>query len=428
MKIQTRLGQNRHHWMEGDLAPHDRAALLVEIVAPPLPRVERAAATSLVVVLDRSGSMSGDRLDHAKRALCEVVDQLSSGDTFGLITFDDQVDVAVPAGPVADRESLKSMIRAIRPGGTTNLAAGFVRGLQEAQRLENPAGVRVLLISDGHANVGVTDPAVLGAKAGGLVERRITTSTLGMGLGYDERILSAVARLGGGNEHFAEEADAAAGAIGVECGELLGQRFLSCRLTIVPSNSMADMQLLNEATVQPAGAGLTIDLGGFAAEQVRSLVFRFTPKLATRPGRRKVAVLRLDYTLADDLSDHSVSTSVWAHVGSAGDAIPVTVDRGVMAEVLFQRVQRRKRRATEALALGDLDEAQRVFRSIRALVKRHWSEIPLERRREFEAELAEVGDHHRVLDMALPDSIDLSRMSKALSAGSFRASRRRGRA
>src|SRR5215207_4781269 len=83
MKLNTRLDRDRFTWMSRDLTAGDRASMLVEVTAPPLPRSHRVTATNLVVVLDRSGSMDGAPLEHAKRALCDVIDRLSPTDTFG---------------------------------------------------------------------------------------------------------------------------------------------------------------------------------------------------------------------------------------------------------------------------------------------------------------------------------------------------------
>ena len=121
------------------------------------------------------------------------MDRLGPKDSFGLVLFDDQIEIAVPAGKVRDRDVIKHAIKQVEARNSTDLGSGLIRGIQEARRLKSKSGVRVLLISDGHANVGVTDPAVLARHVGGFVEHRITTSTLGMGLGYDELLLSAIA-------------------------------------------------------------------------------------------------------------------------------------------------------------------------------------------------------------------------------------------
>ena len=187
------------------------------------------------------------------------------------------------------------------------------------------------------------------------LDSRITTSTLGMGLGYDESLLSAIARAGSGNEHFAEEADTAAGVIVQECGDLLSQRFLSCRLTVTMGVGHGVRRGAQRG--DPAALSRTASRSSSAdsspSRSARSCCGS-QPKQASRPGRRKVAMLRLDYVLADDLSEHSVSTSVWARV-ARDDERDAVVDADVMAEVLFQRVQRRKRAGMQALSMGDYD-------------------------------------------------------------------------
>ena len=152
-----------------------------------------------------------------------LIDRLEPSDNFGLVAFDDTVTVAVPAGGLADKAAAKAAVAAIDAGGNTNLSAGYLRGLQEARRVAGQAGATVLLISDGHANDGVTDPGRLEGVAAEARRNGVVTSSLGYGLGYDERILSALARGGAGNELFAEEPDTAIALIAGEVEGLLAQ-------------------------------------------------------------------------------------------------------------------------------------------------------------------------------------------------------------
>jgi Ca-activated chloride channel family protein len=211
----------------------DELTLLVELTAPtPATTAKRQPAT-LQVVLDRSGSMGGDRLEGAKTALLGLVDRLDPSDNLGIVAFDDAVQIVVPAGPLTNKAAVKAAIAAIDAGGCTDLSAGYLRGLPEAQRVAGPTGATVLLISDGHANAGVTDADQLGSVAAQAKAKGVTTSTLGFGLGYDERLLAALARGGAGNELFAEEADSAVAKISGEVDGLLDQvaQAASLRLT-----------------------------------------------------------------------------------------------------------------------------------------------------------------------------------------------------
>jgi Ca-activated chloride channel family protein len=413
MELNTRLDRDRYTWMSRNLTTSDRASLLVEVTAPPLPRSKRVVATNLVVVLDRSGSMSGAPLDHAKQALCDVIDRLAPTDTFGLVTFDNAVDVVIPAGPVVDRDRLKSEVRNVRAGGSTDLAAGLVRGLKEARRLEATDGVRILLVSDGHANHGVTDADVIGRRVGQFVDERITTSVLGLGLGYDEVLLESVARRGSGNTYFAAEVGDAVEAIAEECGELLAQRFLSVRVTVTMGNGVKDFRVLGDLNQRSVVDGVQIDLWGFVPDQTRSVVVQFDPKQAPKPGRRKVATVRVTYVLADDLQDHSVSRTVWARVAGPGDR-PGVIDREVTAEVVFQGVQRHKRRATEALQAGDLEAARRRYQRALRRIERHWGAIPRERRAEFEKDRILIEQALERVDEPTTDGLQF--LSKSMSA------------
>jgi Ca-activated chloride channel family protein len=424
MELNTRLDRDRYTWMSRDLTTADRASLLVEVTAPPLPRSKRVVATNLVVVLDRSGSMTGGPLHHAKRALCDVIDRLAPTDTFGLIAFDNRIDVVVPVGPVADRSHLKALVQSVTAGGSTDLAAGLVRGLKEARRLEAPDGVRVLLVSDGHTNSGVTDPEIIGRRTGQFTDERITTSVLGMGLGYDEMLLDSIARRGAGNNYFAAEVGDAVEAIAAECGELQAQRFLSVRLSVTMGNGVKDVRLLGDLNHRPVADGAQIELGSFMPEQTRSAVLQFDPKQATKPGRRKVATVRVTYVLADDLEDYSVSHTVWAQVAGPRDR-PGKVDRDVAAEVVFQGVQRHKRRATDALQSGDIDAARRRYERALRSIRRHWAEIPRERREEFERDIVFIQSALEHLDEPTHDGMQF--VSKAMTANLSLTARTRDR-
>ena len=139
----------------------DQLSVLLELTAPARDSGAQRPPSTLQVVLDRSGSMADGRLEAAKDALEALIARLDPSDNFGLVTFDDEVEVSIPAGPLADKEAVRQAIRSIWPGGMTNLSGGYLRGIQEARRVADGRGSTLLLLSDGHANDGVTDHAEL---------------------------------------------------------------------------------------------------------------------------------------------------------------------------------------------------------------------------------------------------------------------------
>jgi Ca-activated chloride channel family protein len=162
----------------------------------------------LVIVLDRSGSMRGQKIRDARQAVIQLVERLNTDDRFALITYANGAETASPLLPVdpVQRRSLIDAARQVPPGGGTNLGAGLQRGIDIL--MTTPATGRqrkVILISDGLANQGVTDPAALGGMASEAVEHNFSVSTAGVGLDFNETLMAAIADQGAGQYHFIED-------------------------------------------------------------------------------------------------------------------------------------------------------------------------------------------------------------------------------
>jgi Ca-activated chloride channel homolog len=198
IKIQTDL----------DLIPCQTASqriLEVAVQAPDSPKWESRQRLNLALVLDRSGSMSGAKLEYVKQAAEYIVDQLENGDRLTLVTFDDQVDTLIP-GRLIDSETrseCKHLIRRLKAGNMTNLSGGWLAGCQGvAEAVSQDKLNRALLLTDGLANYGITDAEVLFKHAQELSQRGVTTSTFGVGEGFNEHLLEGMANQGSGNYYF----------------------------------------------------------------------------------------------------------------------------------------------------------------------------------------------------------------------------------
>lgn len=142
---------------------------------------------NLSLVIDRSGSMAGAPLHHALKAAESVVDQLEPLDTLSVVVYDDAVDTPVPPQSVRDQAALKTAIRQVRAGGITNLSGGWLKGCEYVKTQLDPQKInRVLLLTDGHANMGIQDPKLLTATSAQKAEEGITTTTLGFAQGFNE--------------------------------------------------------------------------------------------------------------------------------------------------------------------------------------------------------------------------------------------------
>ncbi len=340
------------------LEAEDELTVLVELVAPELPASEPRPAATVQVVLDRSGSMGGERLDAALDALVALVDRLAPTDRFGLVTFDSEVEVVVPAGPLTDKQAVKHAIHGVHPRGMTNLSAGLMRGLQEAQRVAGPAGATLLLVSDGHANDGVRGPEQLAAVAARGRAAGITTTTIGIGLDYDEQLLAAIAGGGQGGHAFALDGDAAGAAVAGEVTGLLSKSVQAASLIVRPETSVDSVTVWHDLPSTTIEDGLMLELGDLWAGEQRKLVLSLAVPAKAALGLARVASLELRYVALPELVEHTISTELHVNVVPGDQAAGRIPDPVVREELLFQQTQQAKRRAADAMARGDLDGAR----------------------------------------------------------------------
>lgn len=164
---------------------------------------KKRTALNVALVLDRSGSMSGEKMARTRAAAVAFVKRLASDDIVSIITYDDRVNVLLPATKIENKSSIIRKINAIRVGGSTALHAGVVSGAQEVRKFLDKTRVnRIILLSDGQANVGPQTPEALGKLGETLVKEAISVTTLGLGNGYNEDLMSALAVKSDGNHKF----------------------------------------------------------------------------------------------------------------------------------------------------------------------------------------------------------------------------------
>ncbi|MGW3606723.1 hypothetical protein [Micromonospora sp. NPDC005161] len=215
----------------------------------------------------------------------------------------------------------------------------------------------MLLISDGHANAGVTDADTLGAIAAKAHADNITTSTLGYGLGYDERLMSAIARGGAGNELFAEEADTAGALIAGEVEGLLSQTVQAASLLIQPSPHVRAVHIVNDMPATTTGDGLLAELGNFYADETRKLLLTFDiPAIATL-GLAQVATCQFTWVELPTLAQHTITVPLHVNVVPGDQAAGRVPDPTVRTELIYLQVQQAKRRASGHLSAGAPDAA-----------------------------------------------------------------------
>ncbi len=359
------------------LSTDEELTCLVELTAPTPPELAQRPGQAIVVVLDRSGSMSGEPLDAAKRSLIDLVRRLSPQDVFGLVTFDAHVELPVPVGRMSERDTdaVIVAIAGVEARGSTDLSAGYLMGLREASRAlasapaagtadpqaDTPlSGATVLVLSDGHANAGITDSERLAEVAAKAQQgEATTTSTLGLGQRYDEVILAALARGGSGEHRYAPDVDAAVAEFAGLVEDLLGKSVTGALLRVLPQSGLVDSVRVHGALPNWADAGnVTVNLGDLYGGEERSvLIGLHVPALADL-GTTTVAGLELSYTSLPDLQVHTVDLPVSINVVPGDEARGRVPDARVHIARLLLDADEAKRAASERLRAGDTGAAQ----------------------------------------------------------------------
>ena len=168
----------------------------------------RRLPLNVALVIDRSGSMEGEPLAYVKQACGYVVDLLEPNDILSVVTFEEQVDVLVPARRVVNKTLLKEHINRIEVGNTTNLYDGVVVGCQQVASVMAEGYVnRVLIFTDGEPTAGIKDFNSIVGQVAEQKSRGITVTALGFGPEYNEELMAGIARRSGGNYYYIARPD-----------------------------------------------------------------------------------------------------------------------------------------------------------------------------------------------------------------------------
>jgi Ca-activated chloride channel homolog len=169
----------------------------------------KKAPLNIAIVIDRSGSMSGEKINQAKASAKYIINQLSEDDYVSIVSYDNNVTVNMNATKAFNKSAIKKAIDNITEGGNTNLCGGAIEGYNQVRKNYNSQYInRVLLMSDGLANEGITNPQQIEKIVRNqMQENGITISTFGLGRDYNEDLMTAMAENGMGNYYFIDNAN-----------------------------------------------------------------------------------------------------------------------------------------------------------------------------------------------------------------------------
>jgi Ca-activated chloride channel family protein len=366
MKVDFRF---EHHLVKANTTTP--IGLMIECTAPAAPIVASAtvrASQGVVFVIDRSGSMGSGRLELVKQTILELLSRLNRNDFLSVVSFDDTPLVEVEMKRVSDHNmaDVRRRISDMRPGGSTNLEMGYRTGIEQAAL----AGVetKIVLLSDGQANAGVVDPVLLGQLAARVTEHMISTSTIGIGTGYDERILDALAVASNGNHFAAVELGEAVDGLTAEFDDLLNKTAANLKVSVELSPrfagagaSIRKITYLRKFTSR--GALADAELGDMCSEEEKNFVFELNLGAAdfTDGAPEKAARIFFEWIDLETNQLRSLQTELNVSVVKAEDYVEPARDEDVLAELATIRLQERKEFAIALMRDGRVAEAQALM-------------------------------------------------------------------
>ena len=244
---------------------------------------------NIALVIDASGSMTGGKLEAAKQAALGLAERLSPRDRLTVVSFASDVVVHLDAVPATAKNAvrIRSEVSGLETRGMTCLSGGWFAGVDCAARIaekDTSLTARVIILSDGHANEGITDPEELREHAGELRLRGVLTSTLGIGDGYDEHLLRGIAENGGGRLHDAELAAEISTVLLGELDDILGTLVENTQISLLAPASVK-VEAIGPVSTEAPGRHTTVTMGPVQNAVERLAVFKVICPEAQRSDR-----------------------------------------------------------------------------------------------------------------------------------------------
>jgi Ca-activated chloride channel family protein len=332
--------------------------------------------------------MAGTPLKQALGAVGALVDELGDQDRVSVVTYDDHVETIVPPGSAKDKARIHAALAKVRAGGCTNLSGGWLEGVKHvADHGGKDAVSRVLLLTDGQANVGITDPSVLIKTAGQKAAAGVITTTLGFGAGFNEDLLIGMARAAEGNFYFIQSPADVVQVFKIEIEGLSSVIGQNLEVSIAPQESVEHGWVLNAYRTEERDKELEVHVGDVYAVEPKTVAMQ----LLVRPqaaGTVKVAEVAYTYqTVADGaIQDVKGTLSVTVEAAGAEQAAQAAPDLSVVGDASRLETARSKDAAVALADKGDLSSAAKKLREMAASLE----QSPLAGQFEFAEEIDQL--------------------------------------
>jgi Ca-activated chloride channel family protein len=338
-------------------------------ITPPIPNPDLSTRPNwkgrpdlnLSLVLDRSGSMHGEKMIRAREAAMFCVDQMLPTDRLSVVTFDDRIEVLFPSEPVTNKQSMKDLISRVMARDSTNLHEAWRRGgLTVSEHMLDQGINRVVLITDGLANVGITNTDEIVSQVMGLFQRGVSTSTIGIGADFNEDLLMPMAQSGGGNAWHVVEPNDMQHIFQIELEGLIAQFAHTVSLSLIPADGVRIVDVLNDFELTETGR---YRLPNLQSGSPLDVVVQLTVGAEKAGTQMRLIDLRLGFTPQEAKNAEVLKQAHTVEFASRTEVERSPVNYEVVKTVQFLMNARARNEAMKRMDQGDYDAARGIIGS-----------------------------------------------------------------
>lgn len=335
--------------------------LKVSLTGFDMSSMKERAPVNVALVIDESGSMGGDKIAKAKEAAILAIKKLGPKDIVSVITYDSTVNVLVPATKVSDKDAIIAKIRQLQAGGSTALFAGVSKGAAEVRKFLDKNRVnRVILISDGQANVGPSSPGELAALGRSFGKEQISVTTIGLGLGYNEDLMAQLSASSDGNHAFAENGRDLVKIFNYEFKDVLSVVAQEIEIIIRCDAGIRPIRVLGR-DADIIGQNVKTTINQLYSEHEKYLLLEVEVPEGEINSSRKLASVDVSYgNMATKTKDTLKNTIEVAFAGSQ-EKVQQLVNKKVLVDVIVQKANDTNKQAMILRDKGKIKEAQKLL-------------------------------------------------------------------
>jgi len=324
---------------------------------------KKRAPVNVALVIDKSGSMGGDKIQKAKQAALAAVDRMDKDDIVSVVAYDSSVRVLVPATKVSDRAAIRRGINQLTAGGSTALFAGVSKGAREIRKfLEEDRVNRVILLSDGLANVGPDSPGELGDLGASLAKERISVTTIGLGTGYNEDLMTQLARRSDGNHAFVEHSRDLARIFNYEFGDILSVVAQEITVRIKCARGIRPVRVLGR-TAEISGRDVHVSLTQLYSKQEKYIMLEVEVPEGRHGRAQDIASVEVAYANMDTKTTDTLKSEIAVRFTEDEEEVVKKTNNKVMADAVLHVATAVNKKALKLRDQGKVAEAKSMLKN-----------------------------------------------------------------